>query len=462
MAKRGLLAFGVLFLFTNLSFAKFQITKQSPRQTSPHAVESRTRKMVELYNYSAILYSQNGPSAFWKSFAYLATEPELQSLIKSTKGYPSLPTVKLKTPRTLEVFHSEKTIAEITILNFDRQILSINKRILTIPKGASINETATLLELELYAKNQSNGFWKGMLEGIFFRTANAMSNATRNTGNGGFFSKLFGSFSHGLWGQKSNNLGSGGTGLGTGTAAHSTVSISSNANVAPLENIAPAPIPATPSPTPSPSASNSASNVKYYKTEGNPSSSLLETLKIPQLELGQTSCTVIFTRHGEKDSGDQLLTTDGWNQAHALSLSMQDFESRYGNFDYVLHSNEKRSIQTASPFVNHIQANNRSETKIAPDDMQKLLRECHPYSETKCSDQAAEAFNGLKNYCDEKKGAKIFITSHGSLGRHLMQKMAGGSLPGGPDCARPYVFTLESGTSFKKVHQSTGDRLCTN
>ncbi len=451
MAKQRLLALGVLFLFINSTFAN----NKNSNKTSPQIVENRVKKMVELYNYSAILYSQKGPSAFWKSFAYLATESELQSLIKSTKGYPSLPTLKLKNPLTVEVFHSNKQLAEITIINFDRQILSLNKKIVSIPRGASVDQTATLLELELYTKNNLNLFWEKLLEGIFFKSANAMGDPNKKAGNG-FFAKLFGGFSHGLWGKNSKNNALSEAVVNNNPVNHSGLSPASNYNGAPAESEVPAPIPSVPSTAP-------ASDVKYNTTEGKPSSSLLETLKIPQLDLAQSSCTVIFTRHGQKDSGTQLLTQEGWNQAHALSSSMQDFESRYGNFDYVLHSNEKRSIQTASPFVNHIQAaSNHSETKVAPDDMQKLLRECHPYSETKCSDQAAEAFKKLKSYCDEKKGAKIFITSHGSLGRHLMQKMSGGSLPGGPDCARPYVFTLESGTTFKKVHQSTGDRLCTN
>jgi len=193
---------------------------------------------------------------------------------------------------------------------------------------------------------------------------------------------------------------------------------------------------------------------------GTASLDFVNELQIPK-GLGPmgSACTIVFTRHGEKQyPGNQRLTANGHEQAKALSEVLKTFEKNYVSFDRILHSSEPRSVQTASYFKEASPG-----TPAGGTDIQTKLREC----EGGCQIKAQTLVNEIKrNYCKpnaDGSPSMLFITGHGSLGKAMMEIMTGKSFSH-PDCARPYVLTSSNGVNYDVLHSpgKLKKRMCSN
>lgn len=417
--------------FVGLS-AQSHAQNQSP-------IEERSIALINLYNYSKTLYLTQGPLAFWESFAFDTTKDERSVLLQATRGMPELPVItRLKDTSIL--FQNRDKSVKVFIKDFEKQIVLINSREIKIPEQSEMK-----LLLDLVNKNLPKAKYS-FLESLLKRFSLIPE---ANASIGALFASIgavISGFFSGIFKKKSkanpNQIGP---------------SSRSNRN---LHNESPTP---TANPTPSPAPAEAASIPSPPSVPMNEEQmSLIEKLSIPPLNKPMGSaCTIVFTRHGEKNSHSkyQELTNNGHKQAAALSVALGNFEKNYGNFDIVLHSNEKRSIETSS----HIEKD-RPNTPGGDAEIQKALREC----EGDCSSKAKSLIQLLKDkkYCKRKPNGSptmIFITGHGSLGQSMLSQMLPGEKISHPDCARPYVLTSNDGDKFELLHKpSYKTPLCTN
>jgi len=198
-----------------------------------------------------------------------------------------------------------------------------------------------------------------------------------------------------------------------------------------------------------------------------------------------SACTIVFMRHGNKASANELTKT-GKAQAEDLGKALSEFEKAHGPFSNVLYSYWGRTQRTIEPFMrnnpNKSQYNQNITGKIASvftpqgvlpsldDKTSQLLKECDGANGSDAGfatcDKQVDAFikDILKPMCTG--GNKILIAAHGTLGNKLLPKL--GAKPsefGFSDGreARPFVLSSNSGVldppnvgkSFKLVHDAS-------
>lgn len=172
---------------------------------------------------------------------------------------------------------------------------------------------------------------------------------------------------------------------------------------------------------------------------------------IPKQELGK-QCTIVYSRHGQKN-GDRL-TSYGHQQVEQLSVAMQKFEHDHQkSFDYIFHSNYKRSIASAKPFL-EFKNKTASKPYSSPENMQQLLREVDATNSAGVAEGRRKApllLEELKRYCKSKPGATLFVSGHGNMGVYLFRAM-GISRNFAHEEAGPYVLTSDDGESFDLDH----------